>query len=243
MHINLCVPFFYLCTAKMIEMDARLIEFLSGFVFPERLALFNKILSLRTNYITVVLEDIFQTQNASAVLRTADCFGVQNIHVIENRNVFNVNPLVVRGASNWITVNRYNQGKVNTLDAIRKLKDDGYRIIATSPHEHDVNLEDFDLEKGKAAFIFGTERPGLTKLAMQEADEFMKIPMVGFTESLNISVSVAVTLHHLTHQLRNNDTIKWQLTEEEKQEILLNWLRTSIKRVDLIEEKFNELNK
>ncbi|MFY9150789.1 MAG: RNA methyltransferase [Prolixibacteraceae bacterium] len=224
-------------------MDANLIQFLSGFVTPERLALFEKIISLRTNYITVVLEDLYQTQNSSAVIRTADCFGIQNVHVIENKNVFKVNPDVVRGATNWVTVNRYNDHDMNTLVAIRKLKADGYRIIATSPHEHDVNLEDFDLEKGKAAFIFGTERPGLTSIAKSEADEFMKIPMAGFTESLNISVSVAITLHHLTHVLRNQSSINWHLDDTEKQDLLLNWLRTSIKRVDLLEEKFNEINK
>lgn len=224
-------------------MESRLIQFLSEFVTSERLALFNKILSFRTNYITVVLEDIFQTQNASAVLRTADCFGVQNVHVIENRNVFRVNPDVVRGASNWVSVKRYNKEDLNTISAIRKLKADGYRIIATSPHEHDVDLENFDLEKGKAAFIFGTERPGLTDLAMLEADEFMKIPMVGFTESLNVSVSVAVTLHHLTHKLRNHPEIDWHLNDQEKQKLMLHWLRLSIKRVDLLEEKFVELNK
>ena len=224
-------------------MESSLIQFLSEFVTSERLTLFNKILSFRTNYITVVLEDIFQTQNASAVLRTADCFGVQNVHVIENRNVFRVNPDVVRGASNWVSVKHYNKEDNNTIDAIRKLKADGYRIIATSPHEHDVNLEDFNLEKGKAAFVFGTERPGLTDLAMQEADEFMKIPMVGFTESLNVSVSVAVTLHHLTQKLRNHPEIDWHLTDLEKQKLLLHWLRLSIKRVDLLEQKFEELNK
>lgn len=220
-----------------------MIQFLSEFVTSERLALFNKILSFRTNYITVVLEDIFQTQNASAVLRTADCFGIQNVHVIENRNVFRVNPDVVRGASNWVSVKRYNQGEKNTSDAIRKLKLDGYRIIATSPHEHDVDLENFDLEKGKAAFIFGTERPGLSDFVKNEADQFMKIPMVGFTESLNVSVSVAVTLHHLTHKLRNHPEIDWHITDLEKQKLLLHWLRLSIKRVDLLEKKFEELNK
>lgn len=222
-------------------MDDQLIEFLSGFVTPERLSLFNKILSLRTNYLTVVLEDIYQSQNASAVLRTADCFGIQNVHVIENSNVFHLNPDVVRGASNWISVNRYNQKTENTVDTLRSLKKDGYRIVVASPHEHDVNLEDFDLQKGKAAFVFGTERPGLTEFAKNEADEFMKIPMVGFTESLNVSVSVAVTLHYLSHKLRNS-SIDWKLTDQEKQNLMLQWLRMTIKRVDLLEEKFYEQN-
>ncbi len=235
-------PFFLSLLNQKIDMDIKLIQFLSEFVTPERLDLFERILSFRTNYLTVVLEDIFQTQNASAVLRSADCFGIQNVHVIENRNVFQVNPDVVRGASNWVTINQYNKSEMNTIDAIRKLKRDGYRIIATSPHEHDVDLESFDLEKGKAAFLFGNERPGLTDMAKHEADEFMKIPMVGFTESLNVSVSAAVIMHHLMYKLRNS-SIEWRLTESEKQELLLNWLRTSIKRVDLLETKFNELYK
>lgn len=224
-------------------METGLIQFLSEFVTPERLALFQKILSLRTNYITVVLEDIYQSQNASAVLRTADCFGIQTVHVIEDKHVFHLNPNVVRGASNWLTINRYNQTDNNSLDAIRKLKREGYRIVAATPHKHDVNLEDFELEKGKVAFVFGTERPGLTNWAMSEADEFMKIPMVGFTESLNVSVSVAIVLHYLTQKLRNSE-INWQLTEPEKQDLMLEWLRLTLKRVDLLEKKYKEeLNK
>ncbi len=224
-------------------MEPELIQFLSGFLTPERLNLFNKILSLRTNYLTVVLEDLYQSQNTSAVVRTADCFGIQNVHVIENKHAFQVNPDVVRGASNWVTVNRYNGKAMNTPDALQKLRSEGYRIVVATPHNHDVDLEKFDLEKGRAAIVFGCERPGLTEWALKEADEYMKIPMVGFTESLNVSVAVAITLHHLTHQLRNCTDIDWHLTDIEKQQLLLNWLRTSIKKVDLLEEKFYELNK
>jgi len=224
-------------------MEAELIQFLSGFVTPERLVLFNKILSLRTNYLLVVLEDLYQTQNTSAVLRTADCFGIQNVHVIENKHVFQVNPDVVRGASNWVTVTRHNGKEMNTPDALQNLRKEGYRIVVATPHDHDVDLEKFDLEKGKAALVFGCERPGLSEWAKKEADEYMKIPMAGFTESLNVSVAVAITLHHLTHLLRNHTDIDWHLTDHEKQELLLDWLRTSIKRVDLLEEKFKELNK
>lgn len=224
-------------------MNHKLISFLSEFVTAERLALFNKTLSLRTNYLTVVLEDLYQTQNTSAVVRTADCFGIQNVHVIENKHTFQVNPDVVRGASNWVTVNRHNGAEMNTPEALKKLRQDGYRIVVASPHEHDIDLENFDLTKGKVALVFGCERPGLTEWAKNEADEFMKIPMVGFTESLNVSVAVAVAIHHLTHQLRTSTSIDWHLTDNEKQKLLLEWLRTSIKRVDLLEKKFEELYK
>lgn len=242
MHINYASLFFIFDTQN-IAMQAKLIEFLSGFVTPERLNLFKNRLSLRTNYLTVVLEDLYQTQNTSAVVRTAECFGIQNVHVIENKHAFQFNPDVVRGASNWITLNRHYGNEMNTPKALHQLRQEGYRIVVATPHDHDVDLENFDLEKGKAAIVFGCERPGLTEWAKKEADEFMKIPMVGFTESLNVSVSVAVILHHLTHQLRSQSEIDWQLNDSEKQRILLDWLRTSIKRADLLEDKFVELNK
>jgi rRNA methylases len=224
-------------------MDQQLIDYLEGFLTEERLSLFHKILSVRTNYLTIVLEDFYQTQNSSAAIRTADCFGIQNVHVVENKNSFQVNPNVVRGATNWVTVNRYDSSKMNTPEAFEKLRSEGYRIVVATPHEHDVALEDFDLLKGKAAIVFGCERPGLTSFAREHADEYMKIPMFGFTESLNVSVSVAIILHHLTHQLRSSKVIPWRLTESERQKILLDWLRISIKRVDLIEQKFYEMKK
>jgi tRNA (guanosine-2'-O-)-methyltransferase len=224
-------------------MNQQLIDYLEGFLTEGRLSLFHKILSVRTNYLTIVLEDFYQTQNTSAAIRTADCFGIQNVHIIENKNNFQVNPNVVRGATNWVTVNRYDSSTMNTPEAFEKLRGEGYRIVVATPHAHDVALEDFDLSKGKTAIVFGCERPGLTSFAQEHADEYMKIPMFGFTESLNVSVSVAIVLHHLTHQLRSSNVIKWQLTESEKQKILLDWLRISIKRVDLIEQKFYEVNK
>ena len=84
------------------ELVYQLYNSLSSAVTEERLALFNRIVENRTNYITVVLEDIFQAQNASAVLRTCDCTGIQNVHVIENRNKFQVDTEVAMGASKWL---------------------------------------------------------------------------------------------------------------------------------------------
>ncbi len=219
-------------------MQKNLIAYLSSYVTPERLELFEKILEQRTHYFTVVLEDIYQPQNASAVLRTCDCFGIQNVHIIENRNSFRVNKEVALGSSKWLTIKKYNQSENNSLQAIRALKSEGYRIVATSPHTNDVLLEDFDLAKGKAALVFGSELPGITNAILQEADEFIKIPMFGFTESFNISVSAAIVLHHLTQKMRKSPAIAWQLTKPEKEAIKLQWLRNTIKRSDLLEEHY-----
>ncbi|MBN2890523.1 MAG: RNA methyltransferase [Bacteroidales bacterium] len=207
------------------------IEILKPFVTEERLAKFEKIIAYRTKYATVVLEDIYQPHNASAVLRSCELFGVQDVHIIENDNKYSVNPDVAVGSSKWLTLNKYSESKNNTLQAINSLKQQGYRIVATTPHTNDVELQDFDVTKGKFALVFGSEMPGITDLVMENADEYLKINMYGFTESFNISVSVAIILHELTEKLKKSN-VKWQLSEEEQDEIMLNWLKITIKDAD-----------
>lgn len=216
-----------------------LIDYISQFITEERFSLYKKIIEHRTKYITVVLEDIYQSQNASAVIRTCDCFGIQDIHVIENRNKFKINYNVSLGSTKWVDLHLYNNQEDNTLDAINSLKSQGYRIVAASPHSNDTSLDEFDLAKGKVAIIFGTERRGISDVVQQNADEFLKIPMYGFTESFNISVSAAIILHDLTCKLRSSG-INWNLDKSEKDEILLEWIRKRIKGGDLIVKKYIE---
>lgn len=224
-------------------MQKGLLEHVTSFLTPKRRALFNKIIDMRTKHLTVVLEDIYQPQNASAVLRTCDCFGIQDVHVIETRNEFQDNREVSLGSSKWLSIKKYNDSENNSLAAIRQLKKDGYRIVATTPHINDQELQDFDVSKGKAALVFGSELPGITDTILNEADEFLKVPMYGFTESFNISVCAAVTLHHLSLKMRQTEGLNWQLTQDEKDEIMMEWTRKTIKRSELIEKRFLADNK
>jgi tRNA (guanosine-2'-O-)-methyltransferase len=222
-----------------LEQLEALNSYFENFLTDNRKALIDRNLSLRTRYITVVLEDIFQSQNASAVVRSADCFGVQDVHVIENYNKFHLNKDVVRGASQWVNVHRYNSTEHNTRLALTKLKDEGYRIVATSPHKGGVALHDFDLAKGKTAVVFGSEHLGISDVTEQMADEFLFIPMVGFTESLNISVSAALVMHHLMGRLHRSE-LPWQLSKNDYIELKNHWLKHSLKRPELLIEKFLE---
>ena len=224
-------------------MDKKFLEYLSGYLTPQRLELFENVLNKRTRHLTVVLEDIYQKQNASAVLRTCDCFGIQDVHIIEDRNEFQVNREIAMGASKWLSLHKYNNKEHNALDTIQTLKKQGYRIVATTPHNNDLELQDFDIAKGKTALVFGSELPGITETIMQEADEFLKIPMYGFTESFNISVSAAIILHHLTMKMRDSKDLNWQLSADEKDELKMEWIRKTIKRSKLIEKRYWEENK
>ena len=215
----------------------KLIEHFRPLITNERWNRFQKVLAERTQYLTIVLENIYQPLNASAVLRSADCFGIQDVHVIENYNEFHPDREVAMGSSRWLNIQRYNKTENNSLNCIKKLKKEGYRIVATSPHINDCNLHDFELSKGKTALFFGTEMEGLTDIVLQEADEHLKIPMYGFTESFNLSVAAAICLQHLSHQLRQQN-INWQLDKEAKESTLLNWLRYSIDRSEIIEDNF-----
>lgn len=225
-----------------MKKNQELITFLSKHITEKRFSLFQKVIQNRTRYLTVVLEDIYQSHNASAVLRTCDCFGIQDVHVVENYNKFDVNPNVSLGASKWLSLKHYNSNENNTLQAINALKEKGYRIIATTLHDNNVSLEDFNLYDGKSAIVFGTELKGISDVVKENADVFLKIPMYGFTESFNISVSAAITLHHLTLKLRSSE-VDWCLNEDEREALILEWLKTSIKGGDILEKTFFESNK
>ncbi len=212
------------------------LDFLSGYLTENRRMLFDKVIRNRTRHITVVLEDIFQPHNASAVLRSADLTGIQDIHIIENRNHYHVNPEVAMGSSKWLNLIKYNSAENNTLAAYAALREAGYRIVATTPHTNDQTLEEIPLD-GKMALVFGTELKGLSEMAIAEADEYLRIPMYGFTESYNISVSAALTLFTLTEKMRKS-SISWQLSEEEKLDTLVEWAKRTIKHSELFEKEF-----
>lgn len=214
-----------------------IVEYLSNFTMPERMQLFENLVKDRTNYIKMVIEDLYQPHNISAVLRSCDCFGVQNIHVIENRNEYETNMDIDMGSSKWVNVIRHNGEANNTRSALRQLKSEGYRIVATSPHTNDVLLNDFDVTKGKFAFVFGNEKDGISNIVREEADEFVRIPMYGFTESFNISVSAALCLQYATNEIRKQNA-PWQLTEIEHYDILHTWLCRSIRNAEMLEAHY-----
>jgi tRNA (guanosine-2'-O-)-methyltransferase len=219
-------------------MDKELITYLSQFISDSRRSKFDKVLEYRTRHITIALEDIYQPHNASAVLRSCDIFGVQNIHIIENKNAYTINKDIAMGAPKWLNLHKYRKEENNSLSCIKKLKEQGYRIVATTPHENDCLLDDLTVEKPMALF-FGTELTGISDTVRAHADEFVRIPMYGFTESFNISVSAALCLHTLTSKLHQT-TVDWHLNEQEKDELLLRWLRNSIPKVELIEKDYFE---
>ncbi|APU08858.1 rRNA methyltransferase [Cellulophaga lytica] len=216
--------------------DTKLLTYLENIISEERKTRFLDILKDRTNYITVAIEDVFQMHNTSAVIRSCDAFGVQTAHLIESKYSEPLDKNIAMGAQQWVTTPRYN----TTTECIDTLRKDGYKIIATSPHTDSYLLDDFKIDD-KIALFFGTEKSGLSQEVLDKADGFVKIPMVGFSESLNISVSAAILLQHLTTELKKT-TKNWQLTAEEILAIRLDWTKKSIKSIDDILERYYKEN-
>ncbi|NOQ72608.1 MAG: TrmH family RNA methyltransferase [Crocinitomix sp.] len=199
---------------------------------------FDSIIQDRTRHVTVVLENIFQPHNAAAVLRSCDCFGVQDVHVIENTNEYAPNKDIDMGSSKWLNLNRYNTKEENTVDCLNALKAKGYKIVATTPHTNDCQIDELPLDQ-PVALLFGTEATGLTETAMKHADAFVKLPMYGFTESYNISVSVALALFSVTERMRNYEDLNWQLTPEEQMAVKLQWAKKVVKHSGKVEKILN----
>lgn len=214
--------------------DTELLEFLESILTEDRKARFLKVLSRRTNHFTIAMEDIFQLHNTSAVMRSCEVFGIQQLNVIEEKYGKSIDKEIAMGAEKWVDINRF----ASIQDCIDNLKTNGYKIIATTPHSDDGTLDDFDVTQ-KSALFFGTERNGLSQQVIDQADGFLKIPMEGFTESLNISVSAAIVIQNLTSRLRKSD-VDWKLSEAEILEKRLDWARKSIKDIKRIESRFLE---
>ncbi len=216
--------------------DQKLLEYFEGYLTDKRKQTFKDVLSQRTRHFTVVLEDIYQAHNASAVVRTCDIFGLQDIHAIENKYTNKVSRHVAKGSQKWLNIKRYREDRDNTTACLNHLKKEGYQIIGTTPHNNSCMLQEFDITK-KSAFVFGVEAEGISDVVKENADGFLKIPMVGFTESLNISVAAAIILQDVTTKLRKS-TINWQLTNQEKKVLYFDWVKKTIKNVDKIEEYY-----
>mgnify|MGYP000995226157 CR=1 FL=1 len=212
-------------------MDDKIIRHLEEFVSENKQNLIEKVLSERTKHFTVVLEDLFDPHNVSAVIRTCDCFGIQDLYITQRLHEYNVNPKIVRGASKWVTLHKFEEKANSTKECFAQLRKEGYRIVGTTPDANNASIEEMDIDD-KTAMVFGTELNGLSEFAKEEVDELVHIPMYGFTESFNISVSAALIIQTLVRRLKESE-IEWELSAAEKSLLKLEWYKRIVKRSDL----------
>jgi len=220
-----------------IVIKRQLVEHLSQFITPSRREKIDSALQQRTRYVVPVLEDIYQPHNISASVRTVECCGVQDVYVIEQQNRYTVNTGVSKGASNWVTLHKYGkEGRNNTEACFSQLRSKGYRILVASPHAKSIQLSEISLDK-PTAIVFGAEERGVSLYAQEQADGAFTVPMYGFTESFNVSVCVSLCFYELVNKLRVS-SLPWMLSEEERLDIKVEWLRMMVRGSEFLEKEF-----
>lgn len=221
---------------EKVEDKNKLLLFLQLHMTDKRAKRFDEVLEMRTRHLTLAIEDVYQERNASAIVRTADCFGIQDVHIIENFNPYQLSKGIAKGADKWVNVYIYDRERNNTRVCIDHLKRSGYRIVAMTPHGSNLDFRGFDIRK-KTAFLLGGEKEGLSETAIKHADEQVKIPMYGFTESYNISVAAALLLQDVTRKLHQSET-DWHLSEKDKLDLLLKWTIKTVSSSENLIRKF-----
>lgn len=219
----------------------KLFDYLSHFLTPSRLAAFDSVLNNRTNHLTVVSQDIYQEHNAGALVRTCDCLGIQNISVIQRNYTYKLSSGMAQGAEKWVDIKYYDEEEDGIAHCIKDLRERGYQIVATTPHFSDTDPEHYNI-KHKTALFFGRERDGLSQKIINDADEHLKIPMIGFTESYNVSVSAAIILYILTTRMRNDPEIDWHLNETEILYKKIDWSMKTIRNSQCILREYLKKN-
>lgn len=208
---------------------------MTEFLSERRQGLYDEVLANRTRHISVMVEELFQPHNTNAVLRSCECFGIQDVHVVETENAFDISTGISMGSHKWLNIQKH----ASSEKAIEHLKNEGYKVVATCLSDDSIPLEEYDISQ-KSVFMFGTEKTGLSQEALDAADVHLKIPMRGFTESFNISVSAAILLHYFTNKIRANEGIDWQLKQEEQDELKMAWIKEHVKAFEQMEEYYYE---
>ena len=208
-------------------------EYMKGFLTEERIEVLRRTLNERTRYMTILTENTFHPQNASALVRHCEAFGLQDLHTVETRCKFNPNVNIVRGTDKWVDITRHD----STEEAIKTLKGAGNRLVATTPHRESCTPETFDVEKGPFCLVFGTEHAGVSDEIIEAADEYLRIPMCGMVESLNVSASAAILIYMLSQRMRLSPSIDWRLTEDDAREMMFRWVMSSVKDAERILER------
>ena len=209
---------------KPLDWYAERTAYLTEFMSEERRQVLQRTLDSRTRYMTILTENTYHAQNASALVRHCEAFGIQEMHTVETLCRFDPNPDIARGTDQWVDVQRHR----STAEALAALRRDGYRIVATTPHREDVTPETFDVTRGPFALVFGTEHAGISDEVIAGADEFLRIPMCGMVESLNVSASAAILIYMLSERVRLT-VGDWRMDEARQAEVLYRWMMSSVK--------------
>jgi len=202
-------------------------ELLQPFLLPQRIERLKEVLADRVLSVTLVLENLHKDYNISAILRTCESFGIQNVHVVPQPGEGKVFRTVTQGCHKWLTIHRHDD--VSTC--LQDLREKGFRILAGAFREDAVPLERTDFS-GRVALVFSNELEGADPVVLDQVDGFFVIPMSGFSQSLNVSVAAGIVIHEaLRYKVKTGEELE-RIPPEESGRILKEWVKKSVRRSD-----------
>nr|WP_243436127.1 RNA methyltransferase [Acanthopleuribacter pedis] len=220
---------------QRLDLVAELTDYFAGFISENKKNLFQQAAAERTRHVTVVMEDIADPHDASAVIRSCECYGVQDFHVITRRRKFTVAPGVAVGASKWVDLYKHAE-QDDASPCLTELKKAGYRVVGLSTRPDAIPLDAVDLDQ-KTALVFGSEDLGLSDCVHASLDATATLPVLGMGRKFNLSVAAALCLYTISARLRATN-IPWRLTEAQRTVLLLSWYAKIPKRRHYLTERF-----
>lgn len=193
---------------------------------PERIARIDAVLDARLGSVTLAVEDTYDPHNAAATIRTSEALGMQELHVIEPGQRFSAVKGVTRGAHRWIELHRWPAADL----AASALRARGFRVFATLPDARAVSIEEVDVST-PLAVIFGNEHEGVSQKAIDACDGTVTVPMFGFTESYNLSVTVGLAMGRLVARRRAHIEAHGDLDPDRRARLRARWFALRIRGV------------
>lgn len=216
--------------------DKEAIAVLSQCLLPQRRERLATAAYARTRWVTVAFDSLAHSHNVNAVLRTCECLGIQDVHLVTGGVPLQAYRNISRGALEWLSVHEY----ATLADQLNSLRAAGYRLVGTAPHQGSESVSVVDFEPAGAApiaLLFGQEKYGMSDEALAAVELSVYVPMVGLTESLNVSVAAGMLLGSLLEKM-DREGFDYRLNRHESDVLLLSWLKKSVKSADLILSRY-----
>lgn len=213
--------------------DLELQEYIENFLTKERKAILKKIIEKRTNHLVFVAENLIDEHNIHAIIRTSECFGLQDFYNIPFKGNLKKNRSVTRGALQWTHIYEFLDEKDPIVSCIEHLKSIGYKVYATSSNLESTYTPQTLPIDDKVAIIMGNEHLGVSEKALDLSDGVIEIPMYGFTESFNVSVAAGLICQPIVERIRTSE-INWGFDPNIKKNLYYEWIWHSVKKPDIL---------
>ena len=204
---------------------AAVCDALAPLLTEDRVERIDAVLAARLQSVAIAVEDTYDPHNAAATIRTAEALGLQDLHVIESAHRFSAAEGVTRGAHRWLDLHRWPSAEAAASD----LRGRGFRVLATRP-DAGHSLDDVDVAT-PLAVMFGNEHTGLSAAALAACDGAIRVPMFGFTESYNLSVTVALVANRLAARRRAHVGAPGDLPPERVAHLRARWFTVGLRGV------------